>query len=339
MNFLFSYYELLRRAPFITGVVWGGGTAFLFFFLFFPVLNLHLNMPSRIVLTISRPPLRVMQENTEQNLTLLSEEKKKTLLEQQENTQEVSFDRSPLIITPYPTTVLQKAHKTAIALIFVDVGKDLSSLENALNLLPHQVGFSFSPFIKNVSLWIERARQKGYDVFLDLPMESHLYPQLNKGPYTLRSNAAAGENLLKLSHVLEKGKDQVGGVYGFMGSAFLNSKKDVMPILKMLKQKGYLLFVSDVYPAVREMCDNLGLPYIESDVSFDAGEMRREDFDKKFQYLEDFANKKGVAVGKLYLTPLSLNEVSRWIKKIEDQNITLISLKDVALYEPSYKDA
>lgn len=227
--------------------------------------------------------------------------------------------------------------KPAVALIFVGVGRDPHILMKALRVLPKQISFSFLPYTSSILEWLREARRKGHDVLLDLPLESNEYPQLNKGSYTLRQDAKEDENLSKLAFILKKGQGVIIGVYGFMGSRILASKKDMYPILKALKKKEYtFLEVEGSYSCVRSLACMLGLPYVQG-IQILEREGSEESFKKEFQNLETRAREEGFSLGIISLNEVTLREVRRWIETLDDQAVSLVSLSEISLYRNSEK--
>jgi len=224
----------------------------------------------------------------------------------------------------------QNQTKVKIALIFVGVGGEEKILLKALTVFPKQISFSFSPFIHNVSEWIMNVHQRGHDVLLDVPLESSDYPQLNEGSYTLLTGASEEENLSKLAFILEKGKNEIIGIYGFMGSRICPSKKDMYPILKMLKKKGYLFLESKAsHSCVKSLSHLLNLPYYESAqvLPYDVSD---EDFKKSLQDLENEALKEGVVVRIGHLEESTLEILKTWMDGLSERGVNLVSISSLS---------
>ncbi|HQS83319.1 MAG: hypothetical protein B7Y25_00425 [Alphaproteobacteria bacterium 16-39-46] len=218
----------------------------------------------------------------------------------------------------------QKPNKASLALVFVGVGPDTKTLLRALKVFPKQVSFSFAPFTPEVSEWILKVHQRGFEVLLDLPLESAEFPQLNKGPYTLLKDAPESENLSKLALILEKGHGEIVGLYGFMGSRICNSKKDMYPILKTLKKKGYM-FLGHKTPhsCIKPLSQLLNLPYVPT-TQFLEGDESEENLKENLQNLENKARKQGVVVGVAYLQEASFETLKMWLETLHERDITLI---------------
>ncbi len=223
----------------------------------------------------------------------------------------------------------QGVKKASLALVFVGVGPDTKTLLRALKVFPKQVSFSFAPFTPEVSEWVLKVHQRGFEVFLDLPLESSEFPQLNKGPYTLLKDAPESENLSKLALILEKGGDEIVGLYGFMGSRICDSKKDMYPILKTLKKKGYM-FLGHKTPhsCIKSMSHLLNLPYVQT-TQFLEGDVSEENLKENLQNLENKARKQGVVVGVGYLQEASFETLKTWLETLHERGIDLIPLSKI----------
>ncbi len=226
----------------------------------------------------------------------------------------------------------KKETRASIGLVFVSVGGDPKILLRALRILPKEVAFSFAPYTSDVSEWILTVYRKGHDVLVDLPLDSLEYPQLSKGSYTLLRDAKESENLSKLELILEKGQNAIVGVYGFMGSRILASKKDMYPILKTLKKKGYL-FLETKGPdsCVKSLSHILKLQDVQG-VQLE-GDMSEENLKKNLQDLENKARDTGFVVGIIPLHDLTLGVMKAWIETLNERGFNLMPVSTASLYQ------
>ncbi|MBS0186276.1 MAG: divergent polysaccharide deacetylase family protein [Proteobacteria bacterium] len=303
-----SFQKKSKKFSFFLGIILGsifaiGGI----FFLFSTSLNQYSHVSSRLPVLIPLGKKDIQRE----------EASPKTMLD------------SSINITPFQ----QNQVKVKLALVFVSVGGEEKTLLKALKIFPKQVSFSFSPFIPNVSEWIMTVHQQGHDVLLDVPLESLEYPQLNEGSYTLLKGALEEENLSKLAFILEKGKNEIAGIYGFMGSRICRSKKDMYPILKMLKKKGYLFLESKTpHSCVKSLAHLLNLPYYESTqvLPYDVSD---EEFKKGLQDLEKEALKDSSVIGIGHLEEASLDILKTWMDGLSERGINLVSISTLSKEE------
>lgn len=323
-----------KRASFCIGLILGGLVGGLIFFLLFFFLKAPI---SPLTSTPSLYPIP-----KDMHPILVATQKEKTLSSKTEtfpgkDTSFMGLEKEGIPLTPLMKNAhppkYSKQERVSVALVFVGSGLDINILTKALEKLPKQVAFSFAPYASHVSDWILEVHRRGHEVLLDLPLESLEYPQLNKGPYTLLAGVPKDENLSRLSLILNKGKEAIVGLYGFMGSRIMTSEKDMLPILKRLKKKGYMfLGVKTPSSCLEDIIKTLKVPYAQNDQFLD--DVISEDHIKKsLKMLEDKARKNGVAVGITRLHEISLESIETWIKTLNEQEINLIPITAVALYQ------
>src|SRR5262245_46038891 len=82
-----------------------------------------------------------------------------------------------------------------VSLIVGGLGLNQKHTLDAINELPPEVTLSFTPYANDLQTWINRARQAGHEVLLELPMEAYDYPNVDTGPHTLLTSAKPEENV------------------------------------------------------------------------------------------------------------------------------------------------
>ena len=78
-----------------------------------------------------------------------------------------------------------------IALVIGGMGLSEKLTRKAINDLPANVTFAFAPYGNNLQAQVDRARDNGHEVYLQLPMEPLGYPVNNPGPKTLLADPDA----------------------------------------------------------------------------------------------------------------------------------------------------
>lgn len=225
---------------------------------------------------------------------------------------------------------VQKGTKPKIALVISSVGPDKDILKEILRKLPKEITLSFACYTSHLGQWIENARIKGHEVLMDLPLETMEYPQLNSGPYTLRVNVNPLDNIEKLNKILGKGEGMIVGVSGVMGSGFLESFRDILPILETLKTAGYMFLdaMSSPPSVVPRIAVQLTLPFAQNNQFLD-DELSKSLILKNLVNLERIAQKGGVAVGVGHANGLTVELVATWVEELEGKGIDLVPITDV----------
>ena len=107
--------------------------------------------------------------------------------------------------------------------------------------MPKNITLSFSHISPKLKKWVREARQKGFEVLIDLPMEPDGFPRNDPGRSTLLTSLSEVENLNRLEYVMVQSGVYVG-LLSTHGSKFTINSELLLPILKAIKDRG-LLFV------------------------------------------------------------------------------------------------
>lgn len=114
----------------------------------------------------------------------------------------------------------------------------------AINELPGEVSLSFAAMTPNLQNWIDRARARGHEVLIELPMESDGFdsaaPDTN---FTLTAKGLESDNIRNLDNLLSRAQGYFA-VTNYGGEILVKNEKTLKPILEHIKNSG-LGFVYD----------------------------------------------------------------------------------------------
>ncbi len=149
---------------------------------------------------------------------------------------------APERLAPAPAEPAQSGdRKPKIVLIFDDVGLDKAAFDEVLEM-PGPVTLAFLPYAGDIQPLADRARARGDDLMLHLPMEPT--GAADPGPHALKSNMAASELFDELAWNLNSFSGFVG-VNNHMGSRFTQNPQAMKRVLAMLDQKN-LFFIDSL---------------------------------------------------------------------------------------------
>lgn len=183
-----------------------------------------------------------------------------------------------------------------VAIIIDDIGYDRKQAARFFDI-DAPITFSILPFATFSQQLAARARAKGHEIMLHLPMEPNEYPQINPGPGALLSRMGPDEMISQLKANL----DQIPGLKGVnnhMGSAFSKSPERMRIIFSVLKQRG-LYYVDSRTTAdtvARPSAQLLHLPFAERDIFIDHFQ-DAEFIQGQIKQLVKRAKRQGYAVG------------------------------------------
>ena len=218
-----------------------------------------------------------------------------------------------------------------IAIIVSGLGVSDSATADAIAKLPGAVTLGFMPYGSDVAALAGRARARGHEVLLQVPMEPFDYPDNDPGPQTLLTSLTPQQNIDRLYWLMSRFQGYVG-IAGAMGGRFTASEPSFAPVLREAAKRG-LIFVDDGANP-RSLAGRIAgannLPFAKADVTIDAVPTASE-IDHALGRLEMAARERSIAVGISSGLPVSIDHIAKWAKTLADHGIQLVPITAVAL--------
>ena len=220
--------------------------------------------------------------------------------------------------------------KPRIAIIINNLGLSATYTEQILKMMPKNVTLSFSHISPQLKKWVREARQKGYEILIDLPMEPIGFPRNDPGRSTLLTSLNEVENLNRLEYIMV----QSGGYVGLLsthGDKFTLNSELLLPILKSIKTRG-LLYVDSRTTSQSlgpELSSNIQLPRAFNNVFIDKTPSR-DYITTKLRELERIAVNKKFAVAIAQPLPLSIEIINEWSSGLKEKGIALAPITAIA---------
>ena len=211
-----------------------------------------------------------------------------------------------------------------IAILLGGMGLNEKLTASAIKDLPADITFAFAPYGNNLQDQVNRARQEGHEVFLQVPLEPIGYPANNPGPKTLTGEGTEAENLDALRWHMSRFTGYVG-VVNYMGSRYLAMPKAIKPLLSELKQRG-VLFLEDgsmALSATEGTAKSMQMPIKRAQVVIDA-DPNPQAIIAQLTLLEEQATGTGFAVGTGTGLDVTINTVREWAKAAAERGIILV---------------
>ena len=218
-----------------------------------------------------------------------------------------------------------------IAIIVGGLGVSDSATADAIAKLPGAVTLGFMPYGSDVAALAGRARARGHEVLLQVPMEPFDYPDNDPGPQTLLTSLTPQQNIDRLYWLMSRFQGYVG-IAGAMGARFTASEPSFAPVLREAAKRG-LIFVDDGANP-RSLAGRIAgannLPFAKADVTIDAVPTASE-IDHALGRLEMAARERSIAVGISSGLPVSIDHIAKWAKTLADHGVQLVPITAVAL--------
>ena len=208
-----------------------------------------------------------------------------------------------------------------IALVVGGLGLNARITQRAIDELPGEVTLSFVPYANDLQGWINRARAKGHEVLIEIPMEPFDYPDNDPGPQTLLSNASLDENQRKLTFLLSRAAGYFG-VTNYLGAKFATATDPSTKFMRELKSRG-VAFVSDGSSAQLDAtAATAGIRRAQADRLIDQ-RPSSEDISAQLGALEAIAAQKGSALGFGVAYSVTIDQIVRWAKEAPRRGLIL----------------
>jgi polysaccharide deacetylase 2 family uncharacterized protein YibQ len=218
-----------------------------------------------------------------------------------------------------------------IAIIVSGLGVSDSATADAIAKLPGAVTLGFMPYGSDVAALAGRARARGHEVLLQVPMEPFDYPDNDPGPQTLLTSLTPQQNIDRLYWLMSRFQGYVG-IAGAMGARFTASEPSFAPVLHEAAKRG-LIFVDDGANP-RSLAGRIAgannLPFAKADMTIDTVPTASE-IDHALGRLEMAARERSIAVGISSGLPVSIDHIAKWAKTLADHGVQLVPITAVAL--------
>jgi polysaccharide deacetylase 2 family uncharacterized protein YibQ len=224
-----------------------------------------------------------------------------------------------LYAAPFP----EGEPRPRIAIVFVSLGLSDGATEAIIQQLPGAVTLAFSPYSRKLQDWIPRARAKGHEVLVELPMEPLNYPTDDPGPLALLDDRPMEDNVTRLDGILDRAEGAVG-VAALMGSRFSGNEELMRPILLALGERGFLYVDNGTAPVsvVPALSQRIAVPIVVNDHFLDT-EASRIAIDGRLQQIERIARSEGAAVAFASPYPITIERLLAWIPTLEAKGFVL----------------
>jgi polysaccharide deacetylase 2 family uncharacterized protein YibQ len=222
-------------------------------------------------------------------------------------------------------TAAGATNTTKIAFIVEGLGLNQTATDAAINKLPAAVTLAFSPYTRNLKSWLEKAKAKGHEVLIEVPMESKQFPAKDPGPLGLLTSVDAKDNQERLDAILKDAGGAVG-VLDVMGSKFRESSDHINPVFAKLKQSN--LFYVQGEPGVRT--GEATVPTAIADLIIDERPFRAA-IDARLDYAERLAKYQGSVVVSMSAKPVSFERVVLWLEQAQKKGVVLAPISQVLI--------
>ena len=224
-------------------------------------------------------------------------------------------------VTPLQVTT---SSRPKIAIVLGGMGLNAKLTRKATDDLPGDITFGFAPYGEDLQKQVNRARSKGHEIMLQVPMEPVGYPGVNPGPYTILADAPAQDNIESLQWHLSRFAGY-SGVTNYMGARLLVTADALNPVMAELKKRG-LVYLEDATVNLTlspKIADAVRLPERHASLVIDA-EATAPAIADALSQLEQEAIANGFAIGTGSGLEVTIDTVAEWARSLQEKGILLV---------------
>lgn len=224
-----------------------------------------------------------------------------------------------------PLAVLH-ASQPRIALVLGGMGLNARLTRKAIEELPGDISFGFAPYGEDLQMQADRARSRGHEILLQVPMEPVGYPGSNPGPRTLLSDAAPRENLDALKWHMSRFAGY-SGITNYMGARLLGTEDALKPVLREVTARG-LVYLEDSNAGLSlspELGAQMNLPVQRASFVIDA-DPSAPAIAAALAKLEQEAIVNGLAIATGSGLDVTIETVAEWAKTLQEKGILLVPI-------------
>ena len=218
-----------------------------------------------------------------------------------------------------------------IAIVIDDLGHTERDLSRAMSL-GEGITLAFLPYTTRVAEFAKRARQKGFEILVHMPMEP-TNASVDPGPNALLTSLSDSELMRRLKQNLTRFEGYVG-INNHMGSKFSQDKRAMGLVIDALGARGLLYLDSVTIDTTvgKSVAAASRIPFAARDVFLDS--IADEKFvERQLRILEKIARKTGhaVAIGHPYSETMAV--LQRWMPEARKRGFKFVPISTVAALE------
>jgi hypothetical protein len=209
-----------------------------------------------------------------------------------------------------------------LGIVVADIGLAAAPTEDAIRRLPPAVALAISPYAPRPAEAAERARARGMETLIAIPLEPTGYPLNDPGDRALLTGRPMAENLDQLDWALARVQGQVGAigvVAGMRGERFAALPEAIGAVQEALFRRGLLYL--DPRPGAAAPARAWGRGV---DVVLDEPARTRGEIERRLGELEAIARDRGSALGLAGApTSVLVETVTAWAAGLEQRGMVL----------------
>jgi polysaccharide deacetylase 2 family uncharacterized protein YibQ len=216
-----------------------------------------------------------------------------------------------------------------VGLLMINVGADEALMQRAIDELPGEVSLGFLPGTPDLVRWMARARERGHESYLMLPVEDPA-GTVERGIRPIEASAEAAENVRRLRAAMARSEGYVGFVMPSPGP--LSQQEAIArPLVKEIADRGLALIEITPSPgtsALYQLSVEFGVGYARSSNVLDyklAGQAIGASLNRLLEWTgEGRADRPRHDFGVLQPDAQSIDAIVAWRKRVASQSVVAL---------------
>lgn len=233
--------------------------------------------------------------------------------------------RTPMRV--YARPVELRETRPRVAVVLGGIGMNQVLTEQAIARLPAGITLAINPYAQRPALIIDRARARGMEFLVALPLEPAGFPMNDPGPQALLTSLTPAQNEDRLHWVLSRFHGYVGAIGALgtqRGERFAALSAPYLAMQDNLRRRG-LLYV-EARPGARGPEHAWGRAV---DLVVDEPP-NRADIDASLRQLEGLARARGTALGLASeISPVLIERLTSWGESLDARGIALVPVSSI----------
>jgi len=212
-----------------------------------------------------------------------------------------------------------------VSIIIGGLGINRRLTQTAIDNLPANITLSFAAHAPGLQSWINKARVKGHEVLLEIPMESEVFDSAEAGASrAMRVSANTADNLRNLDWLLSRAHGYFA-LTNYNGDKFLNRTDKVVPFFDHLKKSGLGFYFDGASsaPSLPIVAQSANLPFTQAyniiDNTAEASAITAE-----LSRLQARASAGQTPIGIGFAFPETIRSLQSWLTTLDDKGLVLV---------------
>lgn len=239
----------------------------------------------------------------------------------------VQLVKPKAVMTPVAISVAKGVRKPRVAIVLDDFGYNMSNFA-LLSEIREPITLSILPELRYSSEVAKKAKAKGYEVILHLPLESER-SDVEEEADTIRTGMSVSAVHARLAHELRT-VPGASGVSNHMGSKSTSERDTMSAVFTYLKKNDLFFLDSMTSPnsVCREVASETGIRYARRDIFLDNSN-NLSDIEAQIETMRRMAKRRGLAIAVGHDRKNTIIALRRMIPELRKDGIEVVPLSEV----------